>query len=210
MHARDLRRAQGLVIGVAALIVLAVIGLGFYHGFDASTKANVWVAVGTLFLALITWWSLSQTRAVIAAEDRRHQQGFAPLLTIAQTESSDGRIRMTVSNVGHGIAQRVLVQLSGYFTNRSNPNAATLAIPRDSEAHHISVIAVRGRAGLSFPIVIGTLPFVHLKSIRIEYADMFGNGYVTEYLAFSVNPNEMRWQQPGKSSDCLVTIRANE
>ncbi len=186
---------------VAIALVLTV-GAG---GMDAGTKANIWVAIGTLALAFITWWSLSQTKAVIAAEDRRHQQAFAPLLLLTPPVLSNGRFRSNVYNGGYGLALRVLVMIEGEFSSTelvnmpptmALQNLPTIAMREDGKVHHIGVVAKDERPEMSFPQPDTRYSIVLLTRVEIEYADMFGNEYKTTYRTFTLNPNDFKWTQP--------------
>jgi hypothetical protein len=187
-------------VAVAAVLVSAIVAVGRIPCLDASTKANIWVAVGTLGLALITWASLNQTRTVIAAEDRRHQQGYAPLLLLTPTELVGGHFNAAVYNAGQGLAIKVLVVLEGRFSTTQLVNTPpTMAlmpmpdrpIPESSTIHHIGVVPTGANAGISFPQEGAEYATASLMRVRIEYADMFGNEYVTIYRAHTINANEL-------------------
>lgn len=78
-------------------------------------KANIFVAVGTLALAVTTWWSVSETRAVIAAEERRHQQRLSPVCVLQEASSRlegiDLDVSLWVVNIGTGPAMWVNLRL---------------------------------------------------------------------------------------------------
>jgi hypothetical protein len=198
---RNRSRTQALVAAVAVVVGIAV---DFSPGLSADGKVNVWVAVGTVALAFITWLSLSQTRDVLAAEDRRHQQGFAPLLVLERLRVDGDRVHADVRNQGLGLAIRVAVTIDGHLTSTLLVNAPPagalqplpmVGISGATRTHEISVVAKACAAGLWFAVP-ATYDGVELNRVRIEYADMFGNGYATTYGAFSSNVNEMTWTPP--------------
>jgi len=89
---------------------------------QAKFIVDAMVGLGTLALAVVTTYNVLQTRDVISAEDRRHQQGFAPLIVIAQRKTrmrngDSGFILQpdgtgyTVSNVGAGIATSITIEI---------------------------------------------------------------------------------------------------
>lgn len=99
---------------------------GLVRGLSLEALASILVAVGTFVLAYFTWQSISRTNDVIAGEDRRHQQSFAPLLVIeaqaAQRPVGDGaETGIRIYNIGYGLALNVGVVLRGtlsYSTTR--------------------------------------------------------------------------------------------
>jgi hypothetical protein len=194
-----------ILVAVGSLVVVAVIST--YPCFDASTKANIWVAIGTLVLAGTTVSSLHQTRLIVAADERRHQQSFAPMLVLENVRNEEERVAADISNRGLGLAKKVLVLFERGSEFRSagasiaGPRGPTqmpsvLPIPDSSgnAFHHISVIAKDGRTGLRVPQPPGWMLFV--GRVRIEYSDMFGNEYVTLYRAYTDDINDMIWEQP--------------
>ena len=89
--------------------------------WDAATKASVFVAAGTLLLAVATAWSVWETRAVIRGEDRRLQQSLAPYLTFrfqrAQPDLGDEEITgFQVTNSGYGLARDVAISVKAWRT----------------------------------------------------------------------------------------------
>lgn len=64
---------------------------------------------------MATFWSVWETRLVIRGEDRRHQQGFAPLLTLADHTNSGAHYEQgfTLWNEGQGIALNVRFHARG-------------------------------------------------------------------------------------------------
>src|SRR5579863_3852771 len=89
----NLKRATSWsAYAVAALVLIAVVQWMMVRAFpdwNAETRASVWVAIGTIFLALATCLSILETRAVVRAEDRRMQNALSPLLIIHGPQLTD-------------------------------------------------------------------------------------------------------------------------
>jgi hypothetical protein len=92
---------------------------------DIRLWAEIGTAVGTLALAVATFWSVSRTNAVIRGEDRRHQQQFAPLvklvfsLTGSQNafKANDDPVQgFAAVNIGNGIAVNVEIEIEAIFS----------------------------------------------------------------------------------------------
>lgn len=145
--------------------------------------SSMWVAAGTLALAGMTWWSVSRTNAVISGEDRRHQQGFAPLLVL-KTQSERLTLpqgasfpiqRTVIVNEGIGLALRVNVW---YHTPKIHSTHALGAV---APGAHIQINGLNQEESTS--------------PVRLEYSDMFGNLYET-YYEKGADHNKYEWKQP--------------
>ena len=84
-------------------------------GEKAIFWTNVSVAIGTLALAVATVWNISQTNKVIAGEDRRHQQQFAPLVQFNDYThgGNDFQSGFSAVNIGNGLAIDITVEVRG-------------------------------------------------------------------------------------------------
>jgi hypothetical protein len=79
---------------------------------------NFWVAAGTLAMARTTWMSLvktdesmAQTKNVLAAEERRHQQSFAPIIELTTNNDTDADfIKFNIQNIGKGVALNIAIE----------------------------------------------------------------------------------------------------
>jgi hypothetical protein len=71
-----------LAVPVVSGVVGAFVTFALVRGISLEAFASILVATGTFALAYFTWRSVARTNDVIAGEDRRHQQGLAPLLII--------------------------------------------------------------------------------------------------------------------------------
>jgi len=109
---------QALVITLASGVAGAFATSALIKGISLEAFASILVAAGTLGLAYFTWQSVARTSDVIAGEDRRHQQGLAPLLTIeakaGQRPIAGGaETGIRVCNIGYGLALNSVVILEG-------------------------------------------------------------------------------------------------
>lgn len=99
----------GGVVGIAVTLYT-------YKTLKIETIANLGVAIGTIALAYFTWQSVRKTSDVITGEERRHQQGFIPIIRIPPDITSDGtkqKFYCTVRNVGQGGAFNVRFAVEG-------------------------------------------------------------------------------------------------
>jgi hypothetical protein len=121
---RALSDWAGLVAWVVVVAVVTFISTKrlWFDGLHPGEKALFWtdvaVAAGTLALAIVTVASVLETRAVIRGEDRRHQQGYAPFLTLGDhfNTGADYENGYTLWNKGDGIALNVSFQVRGRAT----------------------------------------------------------------------------------------------
>lgn len=79
---------------------------------------NFGVAAGTLLLAMFTAQSVQETKEVLRGEDRRHQQGFAPFVTLGDhfNNNEDYQPGFTAHNIGKGVALDVQIRIDGEVT----------------------------------------------------------------------------------------------
>jgi hypothetical protein len=127
MDNREFQRDWGSFVWAVILpvaIFLATKHLWFdniSNGDKAMFWTNVFVAIGTLALAIATTWNIRQTNKVIAGEDRRHQQQFAPLVQVNDYThgGTDYQSGVTAFNIGYGLAIDVQVVVRGtqYFND---------------------------------------------------------------------------------------------
>ena len=196
--------------GVTAALVVAFVCTHrlWYDGLPSNEKVNFWnealVAYGTLALAVVTVASVLETQTVIRGEDRRHQQGFAPLLLL-KFDKKDGAFKFIVSNVGLGIALKVLVLVTGEFEPTQHISAGTggvfqerpnIEIPDGSRTHHLGALPMGGEAPVWVPGWQTDYGKINVTDARLEYSDMFGNEYVTAYRSCTRDPNDFRWERP--------------
>lgn len=211
--------AWGLIIAVLTFVFTKHL---WFDLLSPDNKAlfwtNVFVAVGTLALAVVTVVSLFQTRAVIFGEDRRHQQGFAPLLTLSDHFNSHEEYQpgYTLYNIGKGIALHVSVRVAGEATTTTYdlPPGATFFPTEDERKAFLKKHAVTKSTEIddsydcsaltdggstffvqqffvdSFPIITN----VQYSKCSILYSDMFGNRYSTVYDDDRLG--KYRWIQP--------------
>ena len=114
------RASAFLTVPVLSGVMGASVTFALIRGISLEAVASVLVAAGTFVLAYFTWQSVTRTNDVIAAEDRRHQQGLAPLLVIEasatqRTVGSGAETGIRVTNIGYGLALNIVVTLQGTF-----------------------------------------------------------------------------------------------
>jgi len=189
---------------LVALIVLVCVGLTpvmrYVFCWDVSTVASVWVAIGTSALALVTWWSVLQTRKVIAGEDRRHQQSFVPIVKIDEPPRIDiyGWASLWSANAGRGPALAVRARLTGWvfatFYSKSGNRDQNYSI--DHLVFEISVASTGSRTDDHFNLIARDdnlkqydkidIKETVISAAEIEYCDLFGNKYKTIYDDFGL------------------------
>jgi len=194
-----------------ALLLLFILGclsvpvMRYLLWWDVSVIASVWVAGGTLALAVVTWWNVYQTKAVVAGEDRRHQQSFLPIVEYMFFDTSEvqnGFIHLVASNIGSGPALDIRARLQGSATIRFGVPTQTgiedqdhnyafdqLKFERSAGAPHISPNDSFVVTAADFHLTRyarGTLlpGTISVTSAEISYADVFGNRYKTIYDDF--------------------------
>jgi hypothetical protein len=209
MWDRDTKTLAGFCGGILLLIALAVLLFDVVGKGEPKLWAEIGTAVGTLALAVATFWSITRTNAVIEGEERRHQQQFAPLVRLefsligATTgfPASEGPFQgFEAVNIGNGLAVNVIIDIDAvlnYETSREIMrevpgtfpvgtgqyvgDAATASIRRTLFA---SAIEKDGRARFGEPIfrdVTYGRPHMQFLQVRLLYQDMFGNEYATVY-----------------------------
>lgn len=109
---------QWFLVVVGSGAIGACFTFALLRGISLEAFGSILVAAGTLALAYFTWRSVARTGDVIAGEDRRHQQGLAPLLVIeanaTQRPVGDGaETGIRISNIGYGLALNIEVKLEG-------------------------------------------------------------------------------------------------
>jgi hypothetical protein len=199
-----------LSLGVLLVYAASQYAMNHWTTWDASTKASVLAAGGTILLAVATFWSVWETRLVIRGEDRRQQQGLAPYLTATFEidRGKDGRhdeiIGFQVKNAGYGIARNVSIHLHAYtsicnegetFEERleqakKEKRPFTLEAVCDVIAEKSSEVMYIDRDRGVGPARDQT---VVAKAV-IRYVDTFGNEYSTIYENWDDGPS--RWTTP--------------
>lgn len=107
--------AVAVILGTVVTIAIEKLEL------HLDVVANLAVAAGTIGLAYFTWESVSSTKTVLAAEDRRHQVGFAPLVVCNDVRAVGVEVHADLQNVGTGMARNVAVYIPGvWFSNQLN------------------------------------------------------------------------------------------
>jgi hypothetical protein len=192
-----------IVVLVAILLVAFAAGqyvMNRWTVWTPDTEASVWVAVGTLLLAVATAWSVWETRLVIRSEDRRHQQSLAPSLRLERSEGDLGVFYLV--NKGMGLATRVRIQLSATleFSMASNPAGASNGLTSEAVSYGKDVSQVATDDKIAINVLAGqserSYQIVSPKAVTIAYEDMFGNPYKTVYTNWTIDDNDSSWEQP--------------
>src|ERR1700687_3223842 len=201
----SLEHRQGLLLG--ALVILAMISIPvmrYLLQWDVGVVASVWVAIGTLALAGATWWNVSQTKAVVAGEDRRHQQSFVPIVEVMWCDFSDatsGNVSIHSRNIGKGPALDIRATFKGSMTvsfgilgsaedENHNYRFDTLVFEKSASTPDTSSDGIVALTAKDFNLTRyaranpahNTLA---ITSAEIAYVDLFGNPYKTIYDDFS-------------------------
>lgn len=200
-------------IVIALLIVFEATRVFWYDPIEKPSDralfwANALVALGTLALAATTAWQASLTRSVLRGEDRRHQQGFIPIveMRIFLESGAVPTLAVRFTNVGKGPALNVIAVLSGTI---SNVRFSYIPAAGDREGEYppgeTAFIPVSGSAYLAllpdpaageqygrtvlFEKALFDAPrpvqflegAVSLDGISLSYRDLFDNEYETVY-----------------------------
>jgi hypothetical protein len=189
------------VIAIPPVTCAAIqVAMNQFTSWSPEAKASVWVAIGTLALAAVTAWSVYQTRSIIGAEDRRHQQGFAPLLVFDGHHIVAGNLFYLIKNVGMGMAIGVMVRTEGTFYSSEFQRGIIPMTPypeRPYEGETSHALIVKDDIG---DIIIHPMPpdygGTRPGSIEITYYDMFDNRYLTRYPDVLHMPTSYDWIQP--------------
>lgn len=182
-------KVAGLVIVGLLIFVSIQVSMNVFTSWDTTTKASVWVAFGTLALAVVTVVSVLQSKALLSLEERRHQQAYAPILEfeLDYDETTDESGSMHLRNGGIGPALTVKLHIEG-----KNGKGGTRFEIEETR----SVIAVGGAwrirgwdAYLEGPIR------VDYDKSSVTYSDMFGNKFMTVLTNFWSSQSEWRPDQ---------------
>lgn len=212
------------------VIICATLGFHRFTNWNAEVESSVWVAIGTIALAGVTTWSVLQTQAVIASEDKRLQQSLAPYLTATLVFSNEDEefetaiVGVVLRNSGQGMASTVHIVLSAYFAEfieNDDDARATLAAFKEQgkrpffRTSYVDAIAEKEQQTARFwdddwdgryPSASGTL----IEAIEISYQDMFGNPYKTVYEWYPVahhwvRPEALRAMTPSHGRNASPT-----
>jgi hypothetical protein len=186
-----------IILLAAALLLIYAAGqtaMNLWTCWSPETKANVFVAAGTILLAVATFWSVWETRLVIRGEDRRHQQSFAPSLRLDSSATPIGVF--CVTNRGKGLASNIRVHLTVpvYFLATSGVETSEQVTVERT----ISQVAVREKAFLNLHSGLPERNYhaVAAHAVIFAYEDMFGNEYGTLYHDWNRNEFDFEWNQP--------------
>jgi hypothetical protein len=116
---------------------------------------------------------------LMRSEDKRHQQGYAPLLRPKGFEVEGNTFILTVENVGIGMAKNISLNMVIDWQSR---NQSYAPIMDAILTHNLSVIPAPPYdiSTLRVPMADFPLNYDHTsppKRIHFKYEDMFGNPY---------------------------------
>lgn len=220
---------RGMVLAASLLVVIFIIlrlagAFNFYDALQIRDKIDFWVAVGTigvaLFtagLAIVTAFSVVETQTILRAEDIRHQEQYAPFVTLELASYYEKTSKFSIitgfqlSSKGLGPAIVTGYELKGAFHRprvAAKPDVFEIEkgeeVPLDLSARGISWYI---RPSESMPVsakefemergaVPGGVPDIYIVfgSVVVSYLDMFGNHYNTVYEDFG--KGSYRWVKP--------------
>ena len=180
-------------IVLAALLAYAIgqTLMNLFTCWSAETKASVWVAIGTLTLALVTGWSVYQTRTIVAAEDKRHMQTFVPLAIIVRGPTyhvAQNLFTLRVVNNGKAPLLNLRIELTGEANLQHINNSSARFHSVLDETMTLSALEERNPYDVALrKVSVPGLPDYWLPedawnaSATLRYTDIFGNEFVTCY-----------------------------
>ena len=201
----------GFALALVTIVALQV-GMNLLTCWTAETKASVWVAIGTLFLAVVTAASVWETRLVVRAEDRRQQVSLAPYLTVTlKRQIVEGNAfwnECVVHNAGQGLARDVEVEWT-YFVYRAESDEERTEIIARLEgeraraytdvtacsvvAENANVTCSLGDEAEPFGVLTTSTYFI---SCSITYKGLFGSKYEMRYEDWYRQIT--KWRPPAK------------
>lgn len=206
---------------LALMVPVGIVGqlaMSRWTQWTVETKASVWVAVGTLLLAVATAWSVWETKMVLRGEERRHQQSQAPLLVVLDNPNRDETYTrgFTIRNRGTGIALHPRLMIRGtvtisklklppgnrFFSTTQEQQAFnekhTVVEYHDFESTKAwSASYANGWDTFDEEILAnpdGSIDDIAYSRCKVIYYDMFGNQYETRYTDNHLDRFE--WVQP--------------
>ena len=213
------RRAQNWALISSALIAFIVVFASvvfaatkhiWFDGILPDNKALFWtnvaVATGTLALAAVTVVSVLQTRALIGGEDRRHQQGFYPLVEFAEERTKSLAHGIHFHNLGKAVARRIHLECGGYwiedFYSEIERDGSPVMSVTSQQKHRFkeqyNVPALMEGKDIFVPMtryMANTfITSTHYDRATIQYQDIFGNPYETVYESSDLSRYD--WIQP--------------
>lgn len=219
-----MRRSRFGLVGLFFLVPLGFV-IAFvatkHRWYDTLTPddmvlfwTNLTVGLGTLLLAGVTVRSVLETRAVVRAEDRRMQQGFAPYLTASfrrgEGAESSCIIGFAIKNEGYGLARNIQVEAT-YYSYESEGDPEETTIDRVAEAKTYGkgpytlaaaceVVPEKGERvayidySPYYPDAMVRDSEAVVEKATLRYQDMFDNHYETVYTDWY--QRDSKWLPP--------------
>ncbi len=197
-------RARWITLGVAFTLVIAILWAlhtQWYEGLTQSDKLSFWVAVGTGCLALVTFASVVETSLVLRGEDVRHQESYAPIVTLDFYESWYRQFGFRIRNTGLGPALRLHIKIDAEiecFERTPQGDGESLGTNPFTKDEDLAFII---HAPGSRDYLLGELQSpagqdcrIHFNKVSIAYQDVFRNVYETVYA--DVRAGTYEWVRP--------------
>lgn len=178
----------------------------WYRELHDPEKINFWVAFGTLALAVTTVLSVLETQQVLSREDVRHQESYAPIVTVVlhwTFHSVDG---FYVRNGGLGPAMNVQLSYEAMLDvyeratdERGNITGEKMTgiAPYNNVVSLDDVISAPGSRTIDLTEEGGVSILadrIHFRSATVTYFDVFGNKYSTIYK--ELTSGKFGWVRP--------------
>jgi hypothetical protein len=191
-----------IVVGITAAGVLAFVMTHrlWYDCLDLDHRVSFWaealVAYGTLALAIVTWGSVRESQDIVAGEDLRFRQSRMPMVRVVRFYREQGGVNVGLRNDGDGPARDVRITFDAHTILRWNDQG--LADQRDNVDEN-DVVETRALFSSYMPVgksgecdwgfglkptdvqFVNAEPKVAVKKLIVEYEDVFGLQYATEY-----------------------------
>ena len=167
--------------------------------WDAWTKASVWVAFGTLALAVVTVVSVLETRSVSSRRGSTASAELCNEVSGLESASDEPFGVFALTNRSNGLANqiRVTAKLTLYFVVLRGD------IARES-SEDVTYDGTISQVAPSEKVFINLLSQaakrdnrrIAVHAVSLAYEDMFGNEYTTAYSDWERNEYNFVWRQP--------------
>jgi len=160
----------------AVLLVVLVVLLNRLTNLPIAVQAEIWVAFGTLCLALATYSSVQKSQQLLALEKRRHEASFVPLVQVKPPGVAVPIKDLVLENAGPGIALDVILIIRGYYTGNASGRFGYMFDGAAIGPYHN--LTVTNESLQAWPLL--QYNYI-LERADIWYHDMFGNRFITRY-----------------------------
>lgn len=191
-----------LATGILMILFFLTKGVWYDTSLDVPARVSFWnealVAYGTLALAIVTVASVWETQQVIKGEDLRFRQTRMPMLKIVALRPESTQYRVAISNVGEGAAREIKIDFKaevewkwsdqGFADNRDKKRKSSFNVRRQFTASYLepdgsieALVEAMNSEGDEAAMMPNPLLTNSVLDARIEYRDVFGSYYVTDY-----------------------------